>query len=364
MGYGMAVNLRSKLDDKTTLYVCDVSKDAMARFKAQVDHYGPIEVVDSRAEAVTRGDTVFSMLPDGQAVKQVYLDKESGVLAGVRFAAANDSPIRKLIVECGTIENATIQEVGKAAAETESTLPVSSVLDFIDAPVSGGPNGARDGKLAFMVGTDRPDTAFVNVEKYLRLMGNPKSIFLCGAVGAGVSFKIINNYISAIASLASSEALNIGVKLGLDPKRLTEVINASGGQAWITSNINPVRSSQRHLNSVHADNNREVPGVQANVLSSNNYEGGFRIELCKKVLESESKPSSQCNKAVQAAYRYCYVRLMGSQWGASLQVELMLGRCSTSLRYKPSKRLQQTTATKAKMQESSTGESHVSTTIT
>lgn len=78
------------------------------------------------------------------------------------------------------------------------------------------------------VGTDRPDTAFDLAKEYLLLMGNPNSIFLCGGVGAGVSFKIINNYISAIASLASSEALNVGVKMGLDPKRLTEVINASG----------------------------------------------------------------------------------------------------------------------------------------
>lgn len=108
-------------------------------------------------------------------------------------------------------------------------------------------------------------------------MGKPDSIFHCGDLGAGVAFKIINNYISAVASLASSEALNIGVKLGLDPKRLTEVINASGGQTWITSNINP------------------VPGVQPNVPSSRNYEGGFRIELCKKVLEMGSELARQAN---------------------------------------------------------------------
>ena len=172
------------------------------------------------------------------AVKSVYLDPKSGILAGVRDTK---SPVNKLVVECGTIENATILEVANATSDTEKALPDGSVLDFVDAPVSGGPNGAKNGTLAFMVGTDRPDTAFARVGQFLQLMGNPKSIFLCGGVGAGVSFKIINNYISAVASLASSEALNIGVKLGLDPKRLTEVINASGGQTWITSNINPVR---------------------------------------------------------------------------------------------------------------------------
>jgi 3-hydroxyisobutyrate dehydrogenase len=169
------------------------------------------------------------MLPNGEAVRSVYLDESTGVIAGVKLAAAT-SPVRKLIVECGTIESATILDVAKAAEEAERSLPQGSVLDFVDAPVSGGPNGAANGTLAFMVGTNRPDTVFERVKSMLVHMGNPNSIFLCGNVGAGTAFKVINNYISAIASLASSEALNIGVKLGLDPKRLTEVINASGGQ--------------------------------------------------------------------------------------------------------------------------------------
>ena len=216
------------------------------------------------------------MLPDSAAVRSVYLDESTGVIAGVR-SAASTSPVQKLIVECGTIESATILEVAKAAEEAERSLPKGSVLDFVDAPVSGGPNGATGGTLAFMVGTNKPETVFEKVKSMLVHMGNSKSIFLCGNIGAGVAFKVINNYISAIASLASSEALNIGVKLGLDPKRLTDVINASGGQTWITSNINP------------------VPGVQENVPSSRNYEGGFRIELCTKVLEMGSELAKQAN---------------------------------------------------------------------
>ena len=219
---------------------------------------------------------MFSMLPNSAAVRTVYLDKSTGVIAGMQSAAAS-SPVNKLIVECGTIESPTILEVAKAAEDVEKQLPKGSVLDFVDAPVSGGPNGARAGTLAFMVGTRRPETVFERVKAMLVHMGNPNSIFLCGDVGAGTAFKVINNYISAIVSLASSEALNIGVKLGLDPKRLTEVINASGGQTWITSNLNP------------------VPGVQDNVPSSRNYEGGFRIELCTKVLEMGSDLAKQAN---------------------------------------------------------------------
>ena len=205
------------------------------------------------------------MLPDSPAVKKVYLDSSSGVLAGVT-AAAKDSAVQKLVVECGTIESATILEVAKASEDANGTLFRASTLDFVDAPVSGGPMGAQAGTLAFMVGSNKPDTVFPKVKDVLSPMGNPDSIFLCGGVGAGTAFKVINNYLSAITSLAASEALNIGVKLGLDPKTLTDVINASGGQCWVTSKSNP------------------VPGVQANVPSSRDYEGGFRIELCKKVL--------------------------------------------------------------------------------
>jgi len=207
-----------------------------------------------------------TMLPGSEAVKAVYLDPKTGVLAGVT-EATKSSPRQKTLMECGTIENATILEVGKATDETSSQLASGSTLDFVDAPVSGGPMGAEAGSLCFMVGADKPEQSFDKVKDVLSHMGKSDSIFLCGKVGAGVSFKIINNYLSAITSLAASEALNIGVKLGLDPKTLTNVINASGGQCWITSHSNP------------------VPGVQPNVPSSRGYEGGFRIELCKKVLQ-------------------------------------------------------------------------------
>lgn len=216
------------------------------------------------------------MLPGAGAVSAVYLDPETGVLAGAVAAAADrgsDSlPEPKLIMECGTIEADTIASVAKAAQDTSATN-LQNTLTFVDAPVSGGPMGAQAGTLTFMVGCEPTISGrvFPVVKSFLQHMGNPDGIFLCGDVGAGTAFKIINNYLSAITSLAASEALNIGVKAGLDPKLLTDVINGSGGQCWVTSKSNP------------------VPGVQQNVPSSRGYEGGFRIELCAKVLGMGSR---------------------------------------------------------------------------
>lgn len=269
MGYPMAVNLRTKLDDSHTLLICDVSTDALSKFQSEVSGKGPVEVVSNGQEAIRRANTVITMLPTAAAVEKVYLDPSSGIIPGAIAAASSSSPRKILIMECGTIETATILKVAQAAKDAASKLPSGTTLDFVDAPVSGGPMGAQAGTLTFMVGATSSGP-FEHAKQYLQHMGKKDSVFHCGDVGAGTAFKVINNYLSAITSLAASEALNIGAKMGLDLKLLTDVINVSGGQCWVTSQSNP------------------VPGIHANAPASRNYDGGFRIELCKHVLEMGS----------------------------------------------------------------------------
>ncbi|KAI1638627.1 NAD binding domain of 6-phosphogluconate dehydrogenase-domain-containing protein [Biscogniauxia mediterranea] len=269
MGYPMAKNLLAGLGPEKTLLICDVNSEAIDRFQKEATSKTTVKTVKNGFEAAKAANTVITMLPGSSAVESVYLDPKTGVLAGAVASAAESSstPEQKLIMECGTIETDTILSVAKASQET-SVSQLSDTLTFVDAPVSGGPMGAVAGTLTFMVGCSPAASprVFPIVKSYLQYMGNRDGIFLCGDVGAGTAFKIINNYLSAITSLAAAEALNIGVKAGLDPKLLTDVINASGGQCWVTSKSNP------------------VPGVQENVPSSRGYEGGFRIELCAKVL--------------------------------------------------------------------------------
>ncbi|KAL1976986.1 hypothetical protein VTN31DRAFT_3268 [Thermomyces dupontii] len=275
MGYPMAANLRKKIGNDYTILICDVVDDVLQKFQTETAGTGPVRVVTNGFEAVQAADLVITMLPGTPAVKSVYLDATTGILAGVKAAAATQSSGKKIIMECGTIETAMILEVAQATRETASSLPSGWKLAFVDAPVSGGPMGAQAATLTFMVGVNNADNAdgavFNRVKSVLSHMGQPENIFLCGEVGAGTAFKIINNYLSAITSLAASEALNIGTKMGLDPKLLTDVINTSGGQCWVTSKSNP------------------VPGVHPNAPASRNYEGGFRIELCRKVLSMGSQ---------------------------------------------------------------------------
>ncbi|KAF2221515.1 3-hydroxyisobutyrate dehydrogenase [Elsinoe ampelina] len=270
MGYPMAVNLRKKMPSSHKLLICDVSKDALARFQSEMKGSGPIEVVSNGAEAVAQADQVYTMLPGSEAVEAVYLDPSTGIIPRATSILTSNPSQRKIIVECGTIETSTILKVAEAASSASSSLSPPDRLTFADAPVSGGPMGAEKGTLTFMVGvTAKP--SFPAIKEVLSTMGPADAIFLCGDVGAGTAFKIINNYLSAITSLAASEALNIGAKMNLDLKLLTDVINVSGGQCWVTSKSNP------------------VPGVQENVPSSRGYENGFRIELCKKVLGMGSR---------------------------------------------------------------------------
>lgn len=207
------------------------------------------------------------MLPNASAVESVYMDAETGILAGIR-SRAPDARADVIIMECGTIESQTINKVEEAARQVDGQLKDGRRVTFVDAPVSGGPMGAQAGNLTFMVGCTT--AVFDTAASVLQYMGSPNGIFHCGDVGTGTAFKVINNYLSAITSLAASEALNIGAKMGLDLKQLTDVINVSGGQCWVTSKSNP------------------VPGIHPNAPASRDYEGGFRIELCRKVLQMGS----------------------------------------------------------------------------
>lgn len=186
-------------------------------------------------------------------MQSVYLDSETGVLSG----ASKVKDQRKLLIECGTIAQSTIFEVAEASKKVDN-------VDFVDAPISGGPIGSREGSLTFMVGC--PKEMFPPLKSLFEHMGKSESIFHCGDVGAGTASKIINNYISLISVLSVSEAYNIASRMNLDLSMLTDLFNSGSAQCWVTSKNNP------------------VPGIHPNAAASKGYEGGFRIELAHKVL--------------------------------------------------------------------------------
>lgn len=196
-------------------------------------------------EAVKNADYVVSMLPNGAIVEGVYIDRD---------ALLDVIPKSALILDCSTIASSNSKRVGAEAAKRG--------IAFVDAPVSGGVAAAAAGTLAFMVGGTEAD--FEKSKPVLAAMG--ANIFRAGDVGAGQVAKICNNMLLAIHMTGTAEALQLGIDNGLDPKVLSDIMLKSSGCNWSLEKYNP------------------VPGVMAAVPSSNNYQGGFMVDLMLKDL--------------------------------------------------------------------------------
>lgn len=192
------------------------------------------------------------MLPKGPHVHDAFTNPSTGLLSVPKSTSS------KLFLECSTIDVKTSLEVGEA-------VKASGLGLFADAPVSGGPNGAYAGTLTFMVG-GAPDL-FTRVKTIVSTMGKPTSIFHCGPPGAGLATKQINNYLSAVCILGTSEAMNMGIRYGLDAKVLAGVINVSSGKNYNSLDQNPIK------------------GVTPTAASAKDFVGGFSMEMCKGVVD-------------------------------------------------------------------------------
>ncbi|KAM7188168.1 NAD binding domain of 6-phosphogluconate dehydrogenase domain containing protein [Naviculisporaceae sp. PSN 640] len=256
MGYQMARNLQSKLPPSDNVRLYDINSAAAEKLaqemKTQQAGGAKVEVAESAAVASRDADTVITCLPLPQHVKSTY----QSILSQ---DALPSRPQPRLFIDCSTIDPSSSREVASAV---EKTLPNGQGY-FVDAPMSGGVVGATAGTLTFMLGC--PDDLVARAEPILLRMG--KRVLHCGAQGAGLSAKLANNYLLAIENIATAEAMNLGVRWGLDPKVLANVINLSTGKCWPSEVNNP------------------VPGVVETAPASREYAGGFGIGLMRKDLK-------------------------------------------------------------------------------
>ena len=152
---------------------------------------------------------------------------------------------------------------------------------FIDAPMSGGVVGARAGSLTFMVGA--PKELMPRVEPIMLLMG--KKVWHMGPQGAGLSGKLANNYALAINNIAAAEAMNLGMKWGLDPRALADLMNSATAKSWPSEVNNP------------------VPGVVATAPASRDYEGGFGVSLMRKDLRLAVAAAKEAGARLELAQK-------------------------------------------------------------
>jgi len=173
----------------------------------------------SPKEVAEQVDVVFTNLPDSPDVEKVVLG-ENGIIEGVHDG---------LIL----VDNSTIKP---AAARMIAEKLSAKGMFALDAPVSGGDIGAKNGTLTIMIGGDA--SALEKVMPVLQAMG--KTITHVGEAGAGQVAKAANQIMVAAQMVAMGELLVFSKKAGVDPRKVVEAIKAGAAQCW-TLDVKPPR---------------------------------------------------------------------------------------------------------------------------
>jgi 3-hydroxyisobutyrate dehydrogenase len=253
MGGPMAANLVKSGHEVTGF---DVSHDMLKA--AEGTGVKPANVL---TEALAEAEVVITMLPKGQQVLTVWND--------ILRSPAKET----LLIDCSTIDV-------DSAREAHAMAKRSGCLS-LDAPVSGGTNGAAAATLTFMVGGS--EDGFERARPLLEAMG--KKIVHCGEGGAGQAAKICNNMILGISMIGVCEAFVLGEKLGLSHQALFDVASTSSGQCWSINTYCP------------------VPGPVPTSPANNSYKPGFAAGLMLKDLRlsQEAALSSGASTPLGAA---------------------------------------------------------------
>ena len=199
------------------------------------------------------------MLPEGHHVRAVFLDSKDSI--------SSADLTNKLLIDCSTIDTATNLAILDHLKKTQPTA------SFYDAPVSGGVYGAEQATLGIYLGCTDADPNFARLEALLLLLG--KTVIPCGGPSLGLVAKLANNYLSGTIALATSEAMNMGMRAGMDPRVLARVISVGSGKNHVADNFNP------------------VPGISPHAPSNRGYAGGFRVELMKKDISLATKMAAE-----------------------------------------------------------------------
>ena len=201
-----------------------------------------VEIVQSPRDCAEKAEIVITMLPNGKILKSVADETIQYMKEGSIF------------LDCSTVDVASAKSVAEIA-KNHAVIP-------LDAPVSGGIGGAKEGTLTFMVGG--PDEGFIKVNELFDIMGQ-KAVH-CGDSGNGQSAKICNNMILGATMIATCEAFALADKLGLDREAMFDVVSTSSGYSWSMNAYCP------------------APGIGPQTPSDNDYIPGFSSDLMLKDL--------------------------------------------------------------------------------
>jgi 3-hydroxyisobutyrate dehydrogenase-like beta-hydroxyacid dehydrogenase len=201
MGRHYAANILKSGFTLTAYDVVDESLAAAVRLGAKA--------ASAPSEVAKQSDVILLSLPGPREVEDTIL----------RGTILSDLPMGSVIVDLGTTGIETIKKVGEEASKHG--------IGFLDAPVSGGTKGAETGTLTIMVGGDKQ--IFEKSRVVLGAIG--KNIFHVGPLGAGTVVKLVIQLLVATNLLAVAEAMTLGVKAGVNPRLLFDVVRSSAGDS-------------------------------------------------------------------------------------------------------------------------------------
>nr|CAG8433385.1 1451_t:CDS:2 [Entrophospora candida] len=249
MGFKMANNLFRK--SKYSLVIYDVNNKSIEEFasinQTSLSSSKSIVKASSPSDVAKKSNVIITMLPSSVEVEKVYLND------GDDESLVNSIDKNSFLIDSSTIDQSVSKYVAKQIINKGATA--------VDAPVSGV--GAEAATLTFMVGASTSKD-FEKAKSYLSFMG--KNVVHCGDIGTGQIAKMCNNMLLAISMIGTAEAMNLGIRLGMDAKLLASIINTSSGRCWSSDTYNP------------------CPGIMENVPSSRDYQGGFSNKLVAKDL--------------------------------------------------------------------------------
>jgi 3-hydroxyisobutyrate dehydrogenase-like beta-hydroxyacid dehydrogenase len=200
------------------------------------------------ARLLTAGHSVTVFDTSKQAVEQLVAQGARGAASAVEAARGSDivmvslpSPavLRAVATDIATVPGVSIfvdlSTSGPAASQAAAATLSATGITLVDAPVSGGVKGAASGKLTLMISGQT-----IAVDRAKPLLQNFGRVIVVGdKPGLGQTLKLANNLMSAASLAIASEAMAMGVKAGLDPAVMLEVINASSGRNSATQDKIP-----------------------------------------------------------------------------------------------------------------------------
>ncbi len=175
-----------------------------------------VNIVKTIQEAVTDADIICTCVGDIPDVEAVLLG-ENGV---IHYAKAGS-----IVIDFSTI--------GSEAARTISQQLEQAQLKFLDAPISGGDIGAKNGTLTIMVGGELE--TFETCKPVFEAMG--KTIRYCGLVGSGQAVKLCNQILCSLNLIGVCEAMLLAQKQGIDPQLVVDICSTGAAGSWSLSNL-------------------------------------------------------------------------------------------------------------------------------